>query len=170
MMGSSLVVSLAVSFLGDGALLNERAEAPRSARLLAQADAPAVSISEMDKRIELLRSGRRGIGGSIAGIVVGASLVLPGVIFIALGVGAEALGVALGVSGAGLVSFIIGGVFLGGGILLIVLCSIGIASSGKHNAAIDEEIRVMQGERDKMVGKPVSMWAPSLTPMTLARF
>lgn len=169
MMVSSFVVAAALGFLGDGALLNDTPREARSARLLAQADvpaaAPAGSISELDNRIQLLRNGRRGIGGSIVGIVVGASLIVPGVLFIILGAGAELLGVGLGTA-----LFIVGGVFLAGAVLLIVLCSIGIASSGSHNRKIDDEVKVMQDQRDKLVGRPVSMdWAPS-PAFTLARF
>jgi hypothetical protein len=164
MMMASVVVAAALGFMGDGYMLNESPREARSAHLLAQSDvpyrAPAGSISELDNRIQLLNNSRRGLGGSITGIVFGSLLVTPGVILFVSGL----------VTASAIVVFVGGGV-LAGAILLIVLCANGIASSNRHNNQIDEEVRVLQDQRDRLLSRPVSMeqWAP-VPALTVASF
>ena len=155
----------------DGALLAQAGDLGAAGRL-----------NDINSRIQMLELSRPGIGWSIAGIVVGSLLAVPGLIFTVVGIiGIAAAGaiadaaVAAATLTGGIVFLVVGGVLLVVGVLLIGLGASGISSAAGRNSEIDGQVDSLKQERRQLetqLGRPLSSmrdWAPS-TAMTVAQF
>ncbi len=185
MLLGSLVVAMGLGFVSDASLLSERTglpgDAPRSARLLAQADmaeappsavappAPdastATRIADLNTRIHLLKASRHGLALPVVFIVAGSAAVIPGAILLGIGL----------VSSMGLIELagpllVLGGLLFVAGAVFVILGIVNIARRAKRNAPIDEQIHAMEEERRQLQAQPISeQWAP-VPSMTVATF
>ena len=192
-----------------GAVLAERSStdftsSPRSARLLSSDEAlgapsqgalgadavllaqsgevgAALRLSDINSKIQMLELSRPGIGWSIAGIVIGSIMVVPGIILTIVGVVGLAASGAAGTAGGAvvvgaLVVLIPGVVLLAGGIVLIALGASGISNAAARNSEIDGQVDQLKQERRQLeaqLGRPITSqrdWAPTTHMMTVAQF